>query len=138
MYCLISWKPGQQFEAHSHDGNDKILRTNKRDIQHPIASKKKKWVHHDPLRRALICFGGLEHLTAIRDVRSTFLGDPRCAAGINVLYVVVRELGFCAAGSANLQCLPGLPNSRPKFSPNSLQICRYVIFTNSRSFFVVN
>jgi len=41
MYCSISWKPGQQFEAHSHDGNDKILRTNKRDIQHPIASKKK-------------------------------------------------------------------------------------------------
>jgi len=58
-----------------------------------------------------------------------------------VLMVVLRKLGFGAAGSANLQHLPGYPNSQARFSPDSLQICRRKIFTDSHSFlqnFVVN
>ena len=57
------------------------------------------------------------------------------------LYLVLRKLGFGAAGSANLQHLPGYPNSQARFSPDSLQICRRKIFTDSHSFlqnFVVN
>jgi len=53
----------------------------------------------------------------------------------------VAGIRIWRAGSVNLQHLPGYPNSQARFSPDSLQICRRKIFTDSRSFlqnFVVN
>jgi len=69
------------------------------------------------------------------------LGLPSTCVLTAAAKLVLRKLGFGAAGSANLQHLPGYPNSQARFSPDSLQICGRKIFTDSHSFlqnFVVN